>query len=283
MLAEVLEAVGAQLAGGPPAEVVVVDNDPDGSARVQVARCPFARYVHEPWPGIAFARNRGIAAAKGTHILFLDDDEVPATGWLAAFHARAEAGDAACFGPIVPRFLKPPPVGLAGPLRGIFSRAFTGRAGGEITRHRAYLGAGNAMFARAACFGDGLQFDARFNAGGEDVWLLRKLVEDLGLALTWCPEAMVHELVPPSRMTAAFVRDRKFRSGALRCIVERGRGGLASLRRVAFWMGVGLVQVVLFGPPGLVLRALAAARAEPWLARASGGMGKLLWWSDPRA
>jgi len=43
------------------------------------------RYVHEPSTGVVHARNRGVREAGGEYLIFLDDDEVPAAGWLNAF------------------------------------------------------------------------------------------------------------------------------------------------------------------------------------------------------
>ncbi|MDF3605836.1 hypothetical protein PE067_06550 [Paracoccus sp. DMF-8] len=47
-------------------------------------------------------------------------------------------------------------------------------------------------------------FDTAFTSGGEDVWFLRQLVEDHGVVLIWCPEALVHEIVPAHRATFGF-------------------------------------------------------------------------------
>src|SRR5258708_26106510 len=70
-------------------EIIVVDNNPEGSARAQVediaARGPVPiRYVHEKRPGISHARNTGIAASSARYVVFLDDDEEADPGWLAA-------------------------------------------------------------------------------------------------------------------------------------------------------------------------------------------------------
>ena len=51
-------------------EIVVIDNDPAGSARGAVADLASAgamelRYVCEPRPGISHARNTGVAASRG--------------------------------------------------------------------------------------------------------------------------------------------------------------------------------------------------------------------------
>ena len=75
-----------------PFEIVVVDNDPAGSAEPVVAAIAAAasapiRYVNEKRPGISHARNTGVAAAAGRYLVFLDDDEEPAPDWLAAFVA----------------------------------------------------------------------------------------------------------------------------------------------------------------------------------------------------
>src|SRR4051812_35156748 len=68
-------------------ELVVVDNDQAPSAEKIVAdlarQAPFPiHYVHEPRPGVAHARNAGMAKASGALIAFLDDDEEAPNGWL---------------------------------------------------------------------------------------------------------------------------------------------------------------------------------------------------------
>ena len=63
--------------------VIVIDNDPGGSAREIVAgymdAAPFVvRYLHEPRRGIAFARNAALDAAQESGakwIAFIDDDD----------------------------------------------------------------------------------------------------------------------------------------------------------------------------------------------------------------
>ena len=69
-------------------EVLIVDNDPDGSARLAVMQFADAgqpvRYVHESAPGIATARNRALSASSHRDLLvFIDDDETPSQQWLA--------------------------------------------------------------------------------------------------------------------------------------------------------------------------------------------------------
>jgi O-antigen biosynthesis protein len=75
----------------PRYEVVVVDNAPTSDAlrgvvesRVIENRGAEFRYCVEPRPGLSWARNTGIAAAKSDIIAFLDDDDEPDEHWLAS-------------------------------------------------------------------------------------------------------------------------------------------------------------------------------------------------------
>jgi len=69
------------------AELVVVDNGSTDHTAAVVGRCSRAaglpvRYVCEPTPGVARARNRGLREAQGEIIAFTDDDCRADCGWL---------------------------------------------------------------------------------------------------------------------------------------------------------------------------------------------------------
>jgi len=279
-LPSLFAAVAAERASVPdPVDLVLVDNSPESSARAVAAAAPdFVRYVHEPRTGVAQARNRGVVEATGSHLIFLDDDETPAPGWLAAFAAAARSGAQAAFGAVEPRFQTAPPDSLRAPLTRIFSRTLPAPAGAEVQHLRAYLGSGNSMFARSTLALVDPPFDPAFDQGGEDVWLFRHLVEDHGIAMLWCPAALVHEIVPANRATLAFLRARRFGDGQLRCLVESGRGGAAGAARVALWMAVGAAQLAGHGLAALATRPFSAARSVRHQLAAVGGAGKLLWW-----
>ena len=271
-------AVADQIATlSDPAELVLVDNSPEATAR-DIPAPDFVRYVHEPCTGVAHARNRGVAEARGTHVIFLDDDERPAPGWLKAFATAARRGDRAVFGAVEPLFETAPPPALHAPLDRIFSRRLPAASGAEVQALRAYLGSGNSMFARATLALVDPPFDTSFNAGGEDVWLFRQLVDQHRVPMIWCPEALVHELVPPRRATMQFLRARRFSDGQLRCLVESDAGGLRAAGRVALWMAVGAAQLGVFGLAALVSRPFSEARSVKFQLAAVGGAGKLLWW-----
>ncbi|HEX6911670.1 MAG TPA: glycosyltransferase, partial [Longimicrobium sp.] len=117
-LRRLLLALDAQAlpAPAPEVEVLVVDNDAAGSARAVAEACaPLLRwplrYAVEPERGISAARNRLAALAGGAEWLaWVDDDEEPEPGWLAALlRAAAAHGADAVAGPVLPRFAAPPP------------------------------------------------------------------------------------------------------------------------------------------------------------------------------
>ncbi|MGB3293336.1 MAG: glycosyltransferase [Phormidesmis sp.] len=70
----------------PHLDVLVVDNAPQTKATKELveAHYPQVRYVREPRPGLDWARNRAILAAKGEIIAYTDDDVVVDEGWVKA-------------------------------------------------------------------------------------------------------------------------------------------------------------------------------------------------------
>jgi GT2 family glycosyltransferase/peptidoglycan/xylan/chitin deacetylase (PgdA/CDA1 family) len=74
----------------PPAEVIVVDNRPNGSpvrANLDELFCAApvpVRYVPESRPGLAVARNAGLAVARSEFVAFTDDDVTVDPYWLTA-------------------------------------------------------------------------------------------------------------------------------------------------------------------------------------------------------
>jgi glycosyltransferase involved in cell wall biosynthesis len=100
--AALLDGALASLAAqhsAPPMQVIVVDNGSTDGTKA-VAEKHGATYIYEPVPNRGAARNRGIAAATGEIVLFIDDDVVLPPGFIAAHahahettpHARAVSG-----------------------------------------------------------------------------------------------------------------------------------------------------------------------------------------------
>jgi hypothetical protein len=97
-----------------------------------------------------------------------------------------------------------------------------------------------------------------------------------GCKMVWCAEAQSWETVPADRLESNYLLRRAFRGAQTTtfvCTTVRPR----ELRRAARLMAGGAVQVALYGPLALVLKALNHARWLPFMAKAAGGLGKLLW------
>lgn len=102
-ISETLEALASQQTAD--FEILIVDSS-TGLEQEQTARLAGkfgAKYVSEPRPGLALARNTGIAAAAGEIIVFTDDDCVPEKNWLVnKLKNYSDPEVWACSGRVVP-------------------------------------------------------------------------------------------------------------------------------------------------------------------------------------
>jgi succinoglycan biosynthesis protein ExoM len=190
--------------------VIVVDNDPDGSAKEVVARHPaeLVTYVHESVPGIAAARNCALDAAAGSDLLaFVDDDERPRPGWLPALlETWATTQAAAVMGRVVSVFeQEPDPWVMA---TGVFRRRAR-PTGAPLT----VAAAGNLLLDVRQVDGLEVRFDPTLGlSGGEDTLFSRQLVARGGL-IVWCNESEAEDLVPAERVTRSWAMRRAFNGG----------------------------------------------------------------------
>ncbi len=211
LLDRLLPAVVEQVTAlGPNHRVVVVDNDPDASARSTVASWPdhLVRYVHEPRPGIAAARNRALReAGHADAIAFIDDDEMPSPGWLEALvrtwhHYRCDA----VAGPTVSVLDEPASPWISA------SPAFhrPARPTGSV---RTGAASGNLLLDLDTLRREGLTFSDDYGlTGGSDTHLTRTLSRRGGV-IRWCQEAEARETVPAARANRDWVLRRNRRVG----------------------------------------------------------------------
>lgn len=290
LLPRLLERCAAQGGLSPAAlEVIVVDNTPDGSARALVERAAARhrtaiRYLHEPRPGIAHARNHGVAASRGEFIAFIDDDELPSRVWLEALlkTQRLYGGDAV-LGPVRPVF-EATPARFLPTYRAFFSQTSDAATGTPVEPHqplrwqrggcRRALASNNALMVKASCFADGEPFEPGLGlTGGEDTLFFTRLQRG-GKRILWCKEALVHERVPKERLTPRFVLRRKFRNGqitASTCL----RLDPPAYGELAGWLAVGLAQIALGALKALALGPIDRRRGFEGLCTAATGLGKL--------
>lgn len=266
VLLPLLVSQAAALSGnGTAAEVLVVDNDAGGGARTVVAAQPDVRYVVEPSPGIAAARNRALDESLGSAALaFIDDDELPEPGWLAALvETQRRTGAAAVAGPVESVFDGDlhPWIVAGGFFRRVHSR---GLRTDDLVPAAA---TNNLLLDLRAVRRHGLRFDAGLGfSGGEDTLFTGALV-GVGERIVWCREAAVVDHVPAARMTRAFVLRRVFAqsnasvrvrlrlragrgqrfvararfalSGTARCLLGAGQTVAGTLARVDRWQARG--------------------------------------------
>ena len=232
MLGRLLDRLAEQDRGGAPTfEIVVVDNDAARSAEPVVAGFA-ARTGHliehrcEPRQNIALARNLAVEAATGGQIAFIDDDEFPEPGWLAALlQTLGQSGAAGVLGPVRPHFEQPPPAWI---LKGRFCERREHPTGTVMDWNDCRTG--NLLFRRSILTPGVPPFDARFGTGGEDKDFFRRMTA-AGHRFVWCNEAVVFESVPASRTTRSYLLHRALLRG--RNSLHVGHRPLASLAKSA--------------------------------------------------
>jgi glycosyltransferase involved in cell wall biosynthesis len=278
LLSACIESVLAHWPNDGSVELMVIDNDPQGSAAevVECYRRPGVIYLQQPRPGVVHARNAAIEHSKGDYLAFIDDDEVALPGWLAALKRHVEIGVDASFGPVRPVLEVELRSGLAALAERIFTRDLSLPFDEDVGHRWPYLGSGNSLFSKERCFRE-LRFDERFNmTGGEDTWLIRLLVER-GRKLLWNSAAAVTEFVSADRLTVKALRDRRVRQGQNRVLNAFAQGGWRGLAKGGFFTAAGAAQFAGHSGLALLYGVLGTPRwQEAWI-RAGGGEGKVLW------
>ncbi|MBV9991145.1 MAG: glycosyltransferase family 2 protein [Alphaproteobacteria bacterium] len=226
-------------------QVVVADNTQEGRARDLVALASeefriALDYVHAPANNISIARNACLDAAKGRWIAFLDDDELPAPGWLKALMQTAEReGFDVVLGPVTAVYPDTSPRWL---VAGDFHSTRPVRVRGEIVT--AYTG--NVLFRRDAVEKNGLRFRLELGAtGGEDEDFFYRL-RDAGGRIGFDPRAVCYERVPVERAGMRWLLRRSFRAGQ-----SHGRR-LETLGRTPFRIGLASLKCVFCGVAAVV-------------------------------
>ncbi len=260
----------------PELRVVVVDNDPEESAR---SVCVDARswltppliYRVEKRRGIPQARNTAIAASldHSDFLAFIDDDEVPDPGWLAELQRVQRSRDAdAVAGPHLPRFCDSPPRWIA---EGGFFESPRHTTGARIE----YAFTHNVLVRTAALASMDALFDERMAlTGGSDAEFFRRFART-GRRIVWADDALVFESVPPTRARLGWLLARAFRVGCSSAWIERRS---AAPSASAVWLLANGAWCIAKGLLQLPLAALRGRAAAVHALRLAGyGAGRL--WS----
>lgn len=260
-----------------PDEVIIVDNDPTGSARHVVERCLQARppfpihYAIQPIKNISITRNRTVELANREWLAFVDDDERAPDFWLATLAAavREHAADGV-LGPVEPVVPADAPGWIRRGRFYDFPRMTTGTV---VPPNR--LRFGNVLLRASPLKALGTPFDPAYGlTGGEDGDLLARLAL-AGTRIVWCDEAIVHEPVEKSRLNLKWLLRRALRGGqdfARHSL--KGRYGRRSGERLRLFIRA-LVQLVAAAALALVVLPFGWHRSAHWLTKASANVGKL--------
>lgn len=190
----------------PNFEIIVVDNAPASEAtRDLVARMPALRYVREDRPGLDWARNCGVAAARHEIIAFTDDDTEADRHWLSGIaRGLADPSISAVTGLVAPMALNTEAQvyfeDVYGGMGKGFDPAIKDRAdlGGKGVLWASGFGVGANMAFRKTALAQTGGFDPALDVGtatrgGGDIEMFHRIVA-AGLRLAYEPSAFVwHE------------------------------------------------------------------------------------------
>ncbi len=192
-------------------EVLVIDNDPDGSGRSVVSQLAETavtatplRYVHEPAPGVANARNRALSEAAGRVLVFIDDDEVPHDGWPQGLLALlGETGAAMVGGPVLSQYTTAPP-------EWIVEGRFFDRDDPPHGSTQTWLRSGNLAIDLEQIDSAGLRFDPRYRQGEDSAFT--RMARANGLELRWSSVGAVTEFIEADRFSPRWRLRREYAS-----------------------------------------------------------------------
>lgn len=250
-----LASLAEQSAPHSDLECIVVDNNSTDNTQAAVAE--FARrhpdmnlrIVTERRQGLSHARNRGIAESRGQYIAIIDDDETVNSSFAQAYidlfdrnPAWSVAGGSvvACYPEGRPSWLttlteRP----IANPMDfGTQVRPFPrGRipAGGNMAFRREVL-------LRYGGFEPTLGRTGTTLTGGEENDLFERMAAD-GVAFIYVPEAVIHHIIGPEKLTEDYFARLSRGTGAsqLRRAVMRGRRGHLYAAEAAKWVATLLL------------------------------------------
>lgn len=201
-----------------PFDILFVDNNStDDTAEIleRLAREPGAslRYVRENRQGITYARNRALSECmESSFMMFIDDDEIPRPGMLAAaVHALDQEG-ADCAGGRVEVVFQPGrrPRWLSDDLLKSLAEIDYGSQPFWITEKSTPVWTANIAY-RTEIFSMNpeLRFDRRYNrqgkaiGGGSDAIMFRQMV-DKGVRIRYRPDMVVGHYVEQWRLKRTY-------------------------------------------------------------------------------
>jgi succinoglycan biosynthesis protein ExoM len=224
-LARLLASLAAlELPDGVDIEIVVVDNDAEGSAApiLDAWSGPHPlRSLRDARKNLSHIRNRAVEAACGKWMAFIDDDEVADPAWLAAYWHRIALEDYdGWFGPVL-TMMEPGGTPWIDPQR--FFQRPRHASGSPVSVSD--VRTANAFVRRDLVVEH--RFDPAYGTPGdaaEDREFFGRLMA-AGARFRWCDEAIVTEFVTADRRSMAWITRRALMGGRLTARIASRQGG----------------------------------------------------------
>lgn len=244
----------------PQIEVIVVDNDPNCSARefCQQLQANFKwslKYFSEPQRGVSYVRNRAVAevAADTDFVSFIDDDQVPEPDWLdQLLIVQQEYAADVVGGPYLPFF---PDLDVP---KWVIKGKFFDSPRYPTGHLLKFTGTGNVLIRAQVLRKMSKIFDERFAlTGGEDTHFFMRVYR-AGYKLVWADLAVVHEWIPKSRTNIKWILQRGYRCHSTYGLCERELEPLTKVlvRRISTGSGRIAIGIITLFPSLLLSRAL---------------------------
>ena len=202
-------------------EILLIDNGDDNPTRkiTEAFRRQLPlQYLLEKKKGRACALNQGIPLAKGSLILFTDDDICPDPSWVAEMWEGAKRWPTRLVfgGRIFPKF---PVEHIEWDMNSFTMRTAYGLAdyGEKEGEYPPIFVWGANMAVRASVFQKGLRFNDEIwsgeneLAGFESEFVTR--ISRQGLGPMYLPRSIVHHRIRPEQLSVTWLQQRAFRSG----------------------------------------------------------------------
>jgi len=287
-LSDTLRTLAAALEPhGNAVEVLVVNNASTDSTEEVVSAFikehPLltVRLVREERQGLSFARNAGLAQARGSVVCFLDDDVYVSEGWLAGIlkaftlgeRIGCVAGRTRLQWPDVPR-----PGWLDHTYVGILSEWDFGDRSFVMGKEYAFVGANFALSREAVsaigAFDPELGRKRNILLSGEDTDYAQRLLGK-GFSIAYSAEAYIHHRLFPEQMTYSWFCRRFFWNGVTTYFLRRQwYYPITGVPRLLSCFLLLLVGVLTFSPKRIILssfRVLSSAGAfYAWYLRPPG-------------
>lgn len=208
-------------------EIIVIDNA-STDATPEVAAAEGLGCIREERLGLSYARNRGIEAARGTFVAFIDDDAWPEPDWLNELEQAFLRTGADCVGGKVVPMWESGRSGWPDWIHPILQAQFSITRYGDAphpTRYPNIPAGTNIAFRRSVLaevggFRPDLGRRGSCLISGEEGELCLR-IENAGHTVYYQPTAVVHHQIPETRLSEQWLLDRCYWQGITSAIVER--------------------------------------------------------------